>query len=204
MDVAGRPPGRARPASFAPSSLRVQERCAWRGTREREDVPARCGRARVERPRSLQDQLVLGRYRLLETARLGRSRQRLDRARRARRRDASRSSAFRSRPAICRSARGSCARAARRRGSRIRRSSRSTAWGTRPARTTSSRSSSTGPRSHGSTRTTRSIERLVLEIGSALASALAHAHERGVVHRDVKPGERDRARPGAARRRRRS
>ena len=201
MDVAGRPPGRARPASFAPSSLRGQERCPEWGTREREDVPARCGRARVERPRSLPGP---ARPRPLPAARadrLGRARQRLDRARRARRPRASRSSAFRWRRAI------------RRSGARIEREGRAAARLAHPAIVALYGSGDDadahylvselveGP-SLAWLYAHRSLdERLVLEIGSALAAALAHAHERGVVHRDVKPGERDRARvrraPGA-------
>ena len=167
-DPCGRPGGRRRPAAWTCSACKF--RIIWhfegrnvarrRGTREREDAPA----TRGPRPRGAPA-IPPGpaRPRPLPAARadrLGRSRQRLDRARRARRPtrrgQADPARAGRSAGARC----GSSARAARRRGSRTRRSSRSTRRATRPARTTSSRSSSTGPRSRGSTRTARSIERL--------------------------------------------
>ena len=77
--------------------------------------------------------------------------------------------------------------AARSPGSTTTRSSRCSTRASRTAAATSSPSSSRAARSRSSRPPASSRTATSLRIGLALTDALAHAHERGVIHRDVKP-----------------
>ena len=147
---------------------------------------ARGGRARRRRrARRARHARVLGRYRLVRRSA----------------RAASASCGWRERRAARARRRGQAHRDARRRGGRARRArgarggaagaprrsspSTSRAATTRPS--TWSPSSCAGARSPSSCATARCPTATSLRIGVALCDALAHAHGRGVIHRDVKP-----------------